>query len=752
MKVLISAGKKTDNIVKPLKERFSSGAVTISQENYIEGINNYIHRGEVFDRAIIVEPAIMGDFGSSEYESGRSKIITMLEYVNGSNNSRAQFVFVVTNTDLANILSEELFQLGPDRVKIIVLNAKFKLKFFIELCTLELSELKDVYESISTVKTATTAINVVGDTSNQFNDNNQFGDNNFGGQVEDVEPVEIVNTGVVDIPLPPEAENEFADIENDYNNLPETFESVDEVTEDTVEDNGFGNADGFDMLNDGLTTFDESQFTEETPAEENNTEEVDTSSTNGDAFGMSGQFDGVYADPELGEDNTPGYLPMQNTEGNGGLTTFEETDNSFEEEVDEGGMTTFTESDDIQFPEEVAEEDSIPPIDFGEETPAEEVDNSFEEVVDTETDFVDSEDELETPVEEENNNTISMNPFAVNEEEQQDNSFVESVEEENNVVGGGSEPESSGEYFGGMYNDNEDDSILKHMNDADIQVLQQLLAGAANRRLNLVFTGSEGSGKTTMAYNIAMLMAKLGYATLYVDCDTETRGAAYLDYKVYDWVHTDDDTVSSFAHAMGNSANIIAYAGVISPGLHVLTMGLDQDLKPMDKVGTINREKIHRFASMAKQNYNFVIYDVPFRILHDSACDLAYTADKLMYMTDCSTRGLMKMMLDIADIEEDDLRQLFIKKTLIVLNKYYKNVKMFGKDTLSSSKLLRELDGVIYEIVGGEVADRFETMTILQSLPLYPDIDSYWMTKKTFVETDAGLKMIGGFLKNILEA
>ena len=110
------------------------------------------------------------------------------------------------------------------------------------------------------------------------------------------------------------------------------------------------------------------------------------------------------------------------------------------------------------------------------------------------------------------------------------------------------------------------------------------------------------------------------------------------------------------------------------------------------------------------------------------------------------------MMLDIADIEEDDLRQLFIKKTLIVLNKYYKNVKMFGKDTLSSSKLLRELDGVIYEVVGGEVADRFEYMTILQSLPLYPDIDNYWMTKKTFVETDAGLKMIGGFLKNILEA
>ena len=141
MKVLISAGKKTDNIVKPLNERFSSGAVTISKENYIEGINNYIHRGEIFDRAIIVEPAIMGDFGSSEYESGRAKIISMLDYVNNSNNHKAQFIFVVTNNELANILSEELFQLGQDRVKIIVLNAKFKLKFFIELCTLELSEL-----------------------------------------------------------------------------------------------------------------------------------------------------------------------------------------------------------------------------------------------------------------------------------------------------------------------------------------------------------------------------------------------------------------------------------------------------------------------------------------------------------------------------------------------------------------------------------------------------------------------------------
>lgn len=750
MKVLISAGKKTDNIVRPLGERFSSGAVTISKENYIEGINNYIHRGEVFDRAIIVEPAIMGDFGSSEYESGRAKIISLLEYVNNSNNNKAQFIFVVTNTDLANILSEELFQLGQDRVKIIVLNAKFKLKFFIDLCTLELSELKDVYESVSTTKTADAAISVVGDTSNQLGGNTTYTPNAFDSTPEQEEEVKIVTDGAIDVPIPEGIEHEFGefdDIKDAYSNLPETFEAAtDDETEDTVEDTGFDNVEDFNMLNDsGLTTFDESQF-----ADEN--ENVEQVQETGEQTGLGGNLDGVFADPEIGGNDEKGYLPMQNAEGNGGLTTFEETDNSFEEVVDEGGMPSYVESDDFNPEEETVEEDAIPPITFEEETPVEEGDNSFEEVVDTEGGFVPKEEELEDVVEEENNTVISENPFAVNEEEQQDNSFVDSVSEENNVNIGVGQPDGSGEYFGGMYNDGEDDSILKHMNDNDIQILQQLLANASNRRMNLVFTGSEGGGKTTMAYNIAMLIAKLGYATLYVDCDTETRGTAYIDYKVYDWVHTDDDTVSSFAHAMGNSANILAYAGVIIPGLHVLTMGLDQDLKPMDKIGTINREKIHRFCSMAKQNYNFVIYDVPFKMLHDSACDLAYTADKMIYLTDCSTRGLMKMMLDIADIEEDDLRQLFIKKTLIVLNKYYKNVKIFGKETLSSSKLLRELDGVIYEVVGGEVADRFEYMTILQSLPLYPDIDSYWMTKKTFVETDAGLKMIGGFLKNILEA
>lgn len=688
MKILLAAGNKTSNIATPLASRFASGAVVVNAEKSIDDIIAYIQKGEVFDRAIIVEPAIMGEFGSTNWDYGRSKLVELLDKL-GADKDDVQFIFVVTNEYLANIIKEEMFGLGDGRVKVILASAKFKLKFFIQLCTLELSELSDTYDSISTSQT-----------------------------VNEAKTVEAVEEPI-HVEAPPEREERVYDTGHEITN---EFDDGTSFDESNIEEN-WGASVAPDNAGTGefenpSNSHEESKLSDIETIEEVNSIEPDTvTESNSADFGVLGTDE--FENPEDSRCN-----------GNGLAEKPEEFNTSTEElsetvkHVDEASTGEFDDPENSMY----------------------EGNGLAEKPEDT---FNNSNETAETYSDAFSNDMYNSEPEPVHEPEpvpEEVPSAEETVNSEQTKHTG------SSDYFGGMYGESNGDSILSHLNDTDMQALQSLLASAANRRMSIVITGSKGSGKTTCAYNIAVMIAKLGYSTLYVDLDTETRGVSYLDARVYDWVHTDDDTVSSLAHAIGNSANVISYAGIIMPGLHVLTLGLDQDVKPLDKVGTINRDKIHKFSSMIKENYNFIVYDVPFNQLDGCAVDLVYSADKLIYMADCSTRGLVSMMLDIANVGDDDLRQLIMKKTKIVLNKYYNTIKLFGKNITSASRILAEIDGIIYEVVGDDVADRFEGMKILRTLPLNPEIDNFWLTKKAFVETDNGVKFIGGLLKNILEA
>lgn len=688
MRILLAAGSKTGNIATPLESRFASGAVVINSEKDIDGIMAYIQKGEVFDRAIIVEPAIMGDFGSTNWDYGRNKIVELLSKL-GDNKEYVQFIFVVTNETLANIIREEMFGLGESRVKVILATAKFKLKFFVQLCTLELSELSDTYDSINTAKT--------------------------------IEETQVVHEVVepIQVETPPERQEQVYDTGNELSDAPE-FDDGTSFDESSLEENYEQPGDaGTQEFENPSNSVEESTLSDVETVEYTDKDEPDVVDTDGADFSALGTEE--FETPESNVDTDTGLADKP--EENWGQV--DNTEEQFRQPEDAG-------TEEFADPENGAYNDNglaDKPEDTYKDEMADEMKEAFDDSMysNTEESLAGTE-EYEAPVE----NTTPV--------------------EEEVPVNTDAKPGESNDYFGGMYGESVGDSILSHMNDNDMQALQKLLATAANRRMSFVITGSKGSGKTTCAYNMAVLMAKLGYSTLYVDLDTETRGASYMDLRVYDWVHMDDDTISSLAHAIGNSANVISYAGIIMPGLHVLTLGLDQDIKPLNQVGTINRDKIHKFSSMIKENYNFIVYDVPFNQLDGCGVDLVYSADKLIYLTECSTRGLVSLMLDIANIGDDDLRQLVMKKAKVVLNKYYKTIKLFGKKIESASRIMAELDGIIYEVVGDDVDDRFEGMRILRTLPLNPETDNFWMTKKSFVETDNGVKMIGGLLKNILEA
>ena len=58
MRVLVSGGLKTDAITRAMEKAFSDGSVLFESENFIKNIENFLSRGNYFDRAIIMEQSL----------------------------------------------------------------------------------------------------------------------------------------------------------------------------------------------------------------------------------------------------------------------------------------------------------------------------------------------------------------------------------------------------------------------------------------------------------------------------------------------------------------------------------------------------------------------------------------------------------------------------------------------------------------------------------------------------------------------
>lgn len=715
----MAGGKKTNNIVVPLKSRFKSGAVQLDTEETIDDIISYIIKGEVFDRAVIIEPAIVGEKSEKGLDYARVKMVELLSKLGDSRND-VQFIFVVTTQELADVIKEEMFGLGEYRVKVILAKAKYKLKFFIQLCTLELSEIPNTYESISATKITEDMVRV---------------DTVEGEKIEAVVPerkFEDFDT------------EEKTDSDAGLNDTGEEFNSNEEEPNNIDEFSSFDES----VLNDPEKSEDEEIIEpfdgDDVEHIEEGTDEKDEESWGFDNVGTAGTDE--YSDPENGS-----YIGDEfNTAENLGI--FHDRDTEIEQkfdDIDGAGTGEFADPEKDKDADNGLGEKPIARDGFTWDNDDENSDTeqTTEEVINEDT----QEPVVEEPVDEPLTAELTEEPVE-----------IQPFESEPNVTGEdafGVPNETSdideSQYFGEtVYNEgeNKQEDIEQALDNDDIRALKVLLANVANRKMSFVVTGSQGSGKTTVAYNLATLLANMGYPTLYVDCDTETRGVSYIDSKVYKWVHTDDLTVGALPAAIGNVSNLIKYVGVIKPSLHVLTLGLDQDLKPLDKIGAIDRDKIHKFSSVVRTNYSYVIYDIPFDTLKNCAVDLVYSCEKLLYMTDSTTRGMVNLMLDVADIEDDDLRQLVMRKTDIVLNKVIKGCKLFGRNITKSSKLLEQLDNIIYEVVGDNVTDRFGSMNVTKTLPFVPEIENFWFTKKAFVDTRNGVKFMGGLLGSILEA
>ena len=155
---------------------------------------------------------------------------------------------------------------------------------------------------------------------------------------------------------------------------------------------------------------------------------------------------------------------------------------------------------------------------------------------------------------------------------------------------------------------------IKPIGAPQADALITLLNTFKNRGSSLVVTGGPASGKSLLAFNIANVVAKLGYQCLLVDFDLFGRTQAYLSKEAYEAVHSGDTAKTNLLAAINSSHGKIGrYVDIISPGFHILTNGLAGDVIKPEQFR--DKQKVIRFDNTAKSSYNFIVYDMPFEFV-----------------------------------------------------------------------------------------------------------------------------------------
>ena len=405
---------------------------------------------------------------------------------------------------------------------------------------------------------------------------------------------------------------------------------------------------------------------------------------------------------------------------------------------DENGLSDDEPIDDIS--EEIDDEESS---EDEEELEVEEDDTEeFEE--DTLNKRNDSSDELEV---EDDTSDDELEEF-VDEDDTIDEE-VEINEEEENFVNkekGHRNMKRDDESFNNYKNDEAAYREGKGFAEVDKENFKKTLDLFANRGTMFLVTGTHGSGATTVGFNLANTLSRLGYKTLVIDCDSEIKSMSFASKEVYESI---EPSASCLREAI-NGNNISDFVTVVRPNFHVLCDGIASDTYQFDR--EIHKDRFTNFAIKLKQNYQFVVFAMSSKLAVDYCEDITYMCDDIIYTIDANKYGITKALLDLCNIDSDAMQRQMFQKSSILYNQMDRLNDLYGYKVRNPKDIAICMDKYLYDLVG-EAADdlKFSKMKLLGYIP---DIDNYMsqglFSGKCWSDTEPGRRTYIGVLKSIL--
>lgn len=355
MKVLLSGGKKTNNIVTGIQKSFTTSGDEFVVIEYLDDIMDMFSRGEYFDKALIAEQSITRDGMITDEMQIRQRVNKFANDISAKS-SKNNYIFLSQSKEICGMIYDEILPIAHESA-VVFMKPPYKATFFKELIIREASEIPSdwIYEPEITLP-ENTDLGLVEDDGNSDESMADMGlemdlpdmptDTIFDGDLGGFDFGDDGNNVNIDINEGTDTgiENNVSDNEdspvdsNDGDMWSENGGSIDDINsgENVSGGDTFGTGEGFDNFGGDNTGFD-------------NTDNVNWDNTDGfgdsaSGFGDSNGFNDAGAglsgdetietdemDPISQSSDLPDYTEQQNNNDFNNANDFDNNGNGFDD-------------------------------------------------------------------------------------------------------------------------------------------------------------------------------------------------------------------------------------------------------------------------------------------------------------------------------------------------------------------------------------------------------------------------------------
>ena len=788
MKILIVAGTRSEGIAGKVVKRFGT-TTDVAYINYPDDIENYLNRGDDFSRAIIFPAGYSRDESLTDEKEIINSIYSFIMEAK-SKISKFEIVFIVNDKELGfglvNITSDM-----ASNVCIMQVEDKIGTNILYNCVNEPLDKLRQKYkiidmnllkaENIKNTKAPevdrdpfASGDGILGeidsspddwggfgddigkssddpfaDSSDPFGDSNDpFGDSN--------DPFEEANEPVIKQERTPDVKfsNPFDD-DGDHSNDADPFEEQDDTGYDQLEPLGdetdpFAENNGSDDRKEEADPFGEDDAkASDSPFDG---DELDNKNPFGDSDNRFEQIiDDKEADPF--EDSSDPFGSSKESEAD----PFGETglDDPFGEDTgisgnggfDDGGSSGLPEADPF------GEEDEY----FGDPIkPSKEINSGSDKTPDI-SDFDEPSENFKDP--DDFSNSFDDNAYKKETDIHQDSTINKLFEDEDTAFGPEVEdepdeieeeaPARNNKASRNKKNNKRQPERKQNIGGGNVNRLKEKLDVFKRNGCIITVTGGKASGKTTVAGNLANILCKFGYSVLVIDMDTMSKGQTTLNQDNFVTINSGRSEQSALKSALGSTSDRIGrFVSIVRPGFHVLGTSTRADKL---SYGDIENKYINRFLHNCQNSYNFIIVDIPFEAAADRFADMVTIANQLIITERLDNAGLMDMLIDMSNIEDEDMTDAIFEKAKVVFNMDYGAKALLGKKVNKTSDVLNALDIRLNDVIGFNPDYSFSDLEVVYAIKHNNNIKNYILDKKYYSDTVEGKNLFVDLLCKIFE-
>ena len=738
MRILLSGGIKTQNIVSGIQKKFKASGDDFIVVEYIDDIEELFGRGEFFDKALVTEQSITKDYSINDEYTIRHRINNFANMMK-SKQRKFNYVFLAKTKEMANMIHEEILPiLGESAV--VLKEPPYTVPFFVSILVTDSKQLPDeiVYTPELTI------------VNNNIDDNNSeiTGDMNIESLGSEVK-------------APDNFDTEVFGVKDGLGDIGERFNVDNSIHIDT----------GVDDIGVPIGDIEMPDFDDETDDEP--VEEGEEDFSQADVYNPSEKpllnnknwgdqsinLEGITPIHQSGElDDHINENPSMTTQDTGYIPGFDDTEENGDEietqefmpddpSVYQSQQEQYIENNQFNGGFEESDQNQMLPgfdtSDYANETYEQDYQNNIDENMYNEQAGFNADDyNQQTEPEQE----IEQPQVQMQQPTQQP---VQTKKGLLNKIGIGKNNNQQSQLQNNNIQQNPNNSAMMNsligIGNVTPDSVKNELKPFAARGNSIVVTGCGGCGTSTVAYSLASIVSQLGYTVLLVDMDTEGRTQNYISKENYDSMEPDGANLMS---AVNSSNGINTHISVVRQGFHLLTMGIGTDTAPVNEL--LHKEKISRFVNLAKTSHNFVIYDIPFASAVGYLSEITYMCDNLVLVTDASNWGVTKTMLNVCNIASDDMQDTVFNRAQFVFNRYRNLYKVLGKKVRTCLDITKVMDQKVAELIGDDPGFHFEDLHIAGIINDDPDIEQGWFEGVQYADTKKGQNIFLELIERIV--